>query len=209
MLLIWQQATLVKLADFRVWKSWSAYKAIHPQLLILKNPKKGGSYARINGLCLLVKLSSFLVLNEIGWWHEILQDLTARIDHLTAHQELGEGEAAHLQCLVTLSQPDAVDVIWQRRVISGPKKVLEEKLARNGKPEPDMGRVSATVRPHRGGDQRQLEYSLLVKDLMKNSDEGMYDCQVSFCKFRVCTYVAKNMKRTSFFLGIPHRSLVL
>ena len=128
---------------------------------------------------LIVKLASFLVPYQIGWWNDILKDLTARIDHLTGHQELGEGEAAHLQCLVTLSQPDAVDVIWQRRVISGPKKVSEEKLARNGKPEPDMGRISATVRPHRGGDKRQFEYSLLVKDLVKSSDEGMYDCQVS------------------------------
>ncbi len=111
----------------------------------------------------------------------------AKIDYMTPHQEVGEGEAVHLQCLVTLTQngvtPENINVIWQRRIITSSGNVAQEKLARNGRTETNMGRVVATVRQHRVGDKRTFEYGLLVKDLQKNLDEGMYDCQVDFIHF--------------------------
>ena len=110
----------------------------------------------------------------------------AKIDYLTPHQEVGEGEAVHLQCLVTASQP-GYNVVWQRRTIEASGNVAQQKLARNGVViEPAAGaggdgvggRIFAAVRQHRAGDKRTLEYSLVVKNLKKSGDEGMYDCQV-------------------------------
>ena len=112
----------------------------------------------------------------------------AKIDYLTPHQEVGEGEAVHLQCLVTGSQP-GYNVVWQRRTIASSGNVAQQKLARNGVVVDSAaagagggggngGRIFAAVRQHRPGDKRTLEYSLVVKNLKKSGDEGMYDCQV-------------------------------
>jgi hypothetical protein len=58
--------------------------------------------------------------------------------------------------------PPGYSVVWQRRTIASSGNVAQEKLARNGHVErTDGGRIFASVREHRAGDKRTLEYSLV------------------------------------------------
>jgi hypothetical protein len=50
----------------------------------------------------------------------------------------------------------------------------------------------ATVRQHRATDKRTFEYGLVIKNLQKNSDEGMYDCQV-WARSLICNKKTKQL----------------
>ena len=94
-------------------------------------------------------ITSLLCLCRLVTFLASALELT-KIDYITPHEEVAEGEAVHLQCLVTALQP-GYSVIWQRRIISASGNVVQEKLATNGHVETSFGRVLTSVKQHRAG----------------------------------------------------------
>lgn len=134
--------------------------------------------------------------------------LLAHINMVTPNQEVTEGDAIHVQCVVSYKTPDVLRLLkveWERLALAKPDTV--EKLAVNGqvtKVAADSNRIRAFVTKWKDGKHVQ-EHNLIVRDVNLNEDPGLYNCLVTHdgtvlaSRHSVVSVVSKDARQSDYY----------